>query len=296
MKGRSIIPRKLDFQVAVWLIALMHTCFPVMASGEGIRDFRDGWLLNPGDMASILAPDEMPPSVGDEPLRASAPGGHWGLWAGVGQGALFSMVDLPLKFLEGGIVHRGHRWPWSLAGSWERLGDMLMVEETTTIGLRLGRNPQIGLRMRGRRLLVEGMKVDAGLEAALEGRLKFQLGADLAGTLALWMHPSPAVRWHRGRGRRALAELKFFFPGSGLAVRLEQRGDGAPVLSVEILGRLSAGLGVGFRTDPETGSLGGCLVAKIGGPWMRTSHLVHPALGVTHRFHLGAGDPAACIW
>ena len=126
MKGRSIIPRKLDFQVAVWLIALMHTCFPVMASGEGIRDFRDGWLLNPGDMAAILVPDEMPPSVGDEPLRASAPGGHWGLWAGVGQGALFSMVDLPLKFLEGGIVHRGHRWPWALAGSWERLGDMLI--------------------------------------------------------------------------------------------------------------------------------------------------------------------------
>lgn len=277
-------------------MTMLSTCFPAAAHSAGVRDFSDGWLLNPGDTASVLAKDEVPPSDKDGPHPESVPRERWGLWAGAGQGVLFSLGDLPLKSLEGGIVHRGQRWPWSLAGSWERLGDWLMVEETGTIGLRLGGNPQIGFRMKARRWLVEGQKIDTGLEAAFEGRLKFKLGEELSGSLALWMHLSQPVRWHRERGRRDLADIKFFYPGGGVAVRLEQGGDGAPVLSVEVMGRLTTGLGLGFRADPVTGSLGGSLVAKIGGPWLRTSHLVHPALGVTHRFHLGVGDPGACIW
>lgn len=295
MMGRPISPRGPRSLDAVWLMALLNVCFTMAAHGEGVRDFNDGWLLNPGDNTFILAKDETPLPVGEGAPGESALRGRWGVWVGAGQGTLFSMKDLPLKSLEGGIIHRGRKWPWSVAGSWERLGDRLMVEETGIIGLRLGHNPQIGFRLRARRWLVEGQKVDAGLESALEGRLNFPLTERLTGSLTLWMHPSPPVRWHRRRGRRALAEIKFFHPGSGLAVRVEQGGDGSPVLSVEIMGRLAAGLGLGFRADPETGSLGGSLVAKIGGPWLRTSHLVHPALGVTHRFHLGAGDPGACF-
>jgi hypothetical protein len=282
--------------VAVWLMVLLGTCFPGRASGEGVRDFTDGWLLNPGDSANILAEKVITPPVGGDSLPVLLPAKGWGWWAGAGQGALFSMDDLPQTFLEGGIINRGGRWPWAAACSWERLGDSLIVEETGSVQLRLGRTPQIGIRMKARRWLVENQKVDEGLEAAVEGRLVFRLAAGLSGNLSLWLHPGPSVQWHRGRGRRTLAEIKIFHSASGLAVRLDQRGDGAPVLAVEFMVGLSSGLGLGFRADPETGSLAGSLVARVGGPWLRTSHLVHPALGVTHRFHLGAGDPAASIW
>ena len=269
-------------------MAILFWCMKGAARGEGVRDFSDGWLLNPEDTAAILARDD--PNGITESERV------WGLWAAAGQGVLFSVGDLPQKSLEGGLVKRGGRWPWSVTCSWDRLGNSLMVEETGNFRLRLGRNPQFGIRVRARRWLVENQEIDAGMETALQGRLFFRMFGDLKGDLALWMHPTASVRWHHLRGRRTLAELKIFYPGSGLAIRLEQRGDGTPVLSLEYMARLATGLGVGFRTDPETGSLGGSLVARIGGPWLRTSHLVHPALGVTHRFQLGVGDPGACIW
>lgn len=258
------------------------------ARAEGVRDFRDGWLLNPYDTAATLAaPDYGKNSKTDR---------DWGVWAAAGQGVLFSVGDLPQQSVEGGLVHRGEKWPWSLAFSWDRLGDFLMVEETGILGLRLGLNPQIGIRVRARRWLVENQKIDSGLEIALQGRLCFRMSENLQGDLAIWLHPTEPVSWHRDRGRRTLAEFKIFHLGNGLAFRLEQRADGAPVLSLEYLVRLTMGLGVGFRVDPETGSLGGSLAARIRGPWLRTSHLVHPALGVTHRFGLGVGDPGACIW
>jgi hypothetical protein len=81
-----------------------------------------------------------------------------------------------------------------------------------------------------------------------------------------------------------------------VALQVDQKGDGAPVLSLEILGRLSHRVGLGWRVDPDTGSLGGTFTARLGGLWWQTSHLVHPALGVTHRFQLGCGDAGAAPW
>jgi hypothetical protein len=269
---------------------------PFAAYAEGVRDFADGWLLNPGDMELILSRsgpwDPANEGLDHVPLQRSG----WGLWVGAGQGRLFSMRDLPLKSVECGILQRSGPLPWSLACSWERLGEELMVEETCAMRLRLGGNPQTGVRVRARRWLVAGEQMATSLETSLEGRLSFGMGARLTGNIAFWLHPGNLPDWHGRGGRRTLAEIKFFHPGSGLALRIDQRGDGVPVLSLEIMGRLTPGLGLGFRADPETGSLGGNLVVRLGGLWLHTSHLVHPSLGLTHRFHLGTGDPGASVW
>lgn len=280
----------------VILMVIISGIGPSPACGGGLRDFADGWLLNPLDMALILSPvwPSDPEIQGsDRPLVER---NRWGLWVGAGQGQLFSMKDLPLKAVELGIIRRGEALPWSLAGSWECLGEELMVEETGAMRFRLGRNPQTGVRVRTRSWQVAGEMVASSLEASFEGRLFFEIGARLRGNVAIWLHPWNLPDWHGRSGRRALAEIKLFHPASGVALRIDQRGDGAPVLSLEIMGRLTPNFGLGFRTDPETGSLGGNLVAKLGGPWLHTSHIIHPALGVTHRFHLGLGDPGASVW
>ncbi|MCK9996229.1 MAG: hypothetical protein KAH56_08120, partial [Candidatus Krumholzibacteria bacterium] len=185
---------------------------------------------------------------------------------------------------------------WYLAGSWERLGDELMVEETSLLRFRLGHNPQAGVRVRARRWSVAGEQLATSLESDLEGRLSFSLGAHLTGNVAFRLHPGSLPDWHGRGGRRTLAEIKFFHIGSGVAVRIDQRSDGDPILSLEIMGRLTTRLGMSVRADPETGSLGGALVIRMGGLWLHTSHIVHPALGLTHRFHLGVGDPEASVW
>ncbi len=269
---------------------------PATALGAGLRDFADGWLLNPRDMAFVLASASPPYLADDNPANTSRDTRGWGLWAGVGQGQLYSMEELPLKSVACGIVRKGGPLPWYLACSWERLGDDLMVEETSILRFRLGRNPQVGLRVRARRWIVSGEQLATSVESDLEGRLSFTLSAGLTGNVAIRLHPGSLPDWHGRGGRRTLAEVKIFYTGSGLAVRLDQRNDGAPILSLELMGRLAARLGLGVRADPETGSLGGTLVIRMGGFWLNTSHLVHPALGLTHRFHLGVGDPEASVW
>jgi len=282
--------------LVVLVMILLCVSDPSVVSGEGLRDFADGWLLNPRDMEFILGPAGTRDLVTEEVNHEPKHGSGWGLWVGAGQGHLFSMNDLPLKSIECGIVQRAGPLPWSLAVSWEHLGESLMVEETGALRLRLGGNPQVGIRLRGRSWLVTGERVATSFETGLEGRVSFPMGSLFRGEVAVWIHPGNLPGWHGRAGRRTLAEFKFFPPGWGLALRMDQRGDGVPVLSMDILGRLTSRLGLGFRADPETGSLGGTLVARLGGFWFHTSHLVHPALGVTHRFHLGGGDPCASIW
>ncbi len=296
MKNRSFPFLAVGPGLVFFLVVPLLVQVPLNALGEGLRDFSGMWILNPRDMAFILAtaPRQGLEDENSDPSPRDT--NRWGLWAGAGQGQLYSMEELPLKLVECGIVQKGGPVPWYLGCSWERLGNELMVEETSVLRFRLGHNPQAGIRVRARRWIVLGEQLDTSLESDLEGRFSFTLGAGLTGNVAVRLHPGSLPDWHGRGGRRTLAEIKLFYTGSGVAVRIDQRSDGAPILSLELMGRLSARLGLGVRADPETGSLGGHLVMRVGGLWLNTSHLVHPALGLTHRFHLGVGDPEASVW
>lgn len=278
------------------LTVLLGTLVPCLSWGAGQREFADGWLLDPADMAFILSGSEPRIPAPDGSGRAPQGESRWGFWAGAGQGRLFSMRELPLMVADCGVIRRRAGLTWALAGSWERLGEELMVEETAAIRLRLGNNPRLGARVGSRRWLVDDQLLATHLGVALEGRLAFGMGSRSTGAISFWWHPGSLPPWHGRGGRRTLAEIKLLQPGSGLALRIDQRSDGAPVLSVELLICLAPGLGLGVRADPETGCLGGNLAVRLGGPWWHSSHLVHPALGTTHRIHLGTGDPAAAVW
>lgn len=276
-----VVPARVRFLMILFLVLP-----PVETQGAGLRDFADGWLLDNTDLEFVLT---------GNPDQSSEPTPGWGLWGGVGQGRLYSMHELPQMAAEGGVILRGSPFTWQVSGSWERLGEALMQEDTAVVHLGLGANPRLGLGVGRRRWLVGGELIATHLETALEGRLSFGMGPRVKGIIDLWLHQGSLPHWYGRGGRRTLAEFKLLYPGSGLACRLDQRGDGGLVLSLEVMVRLSAGMGLGLRADPETGSLGGNLAFRWGGAWLNTSHLVHPALGVTHRFLVGAGDPGAVI-
>ena len=206
------------------------------------------------------------------------------------------MKELALRSVDCGLLFRSGKLPLSFAFSWERLGESLYLEDTKTMSFRVGERAWVAVRTRVRRWLVEYLPVDSGVEVGLQGGFSFRKGESFRGNIGFWLHPTDLPAWHGHGGRRTLADFKLFYPGTGLALRVDQKSDGVPVLSLEIMGRLSPRLGLGWRIDPETGSMGGSLSFRVGGFWLQSSHLVHPALGVTHRFHLGTGDPGASPW
>ena len=269
---------------------------PAAVQGEGLRDFQDGWLLSTSDRAFVLAPAETD-DLGPGELPAPGQGHHrWDWWLGAGQGNLYSMQELALRSVDCGLLFRSGKLPLSFAFSWERLGESLYLEDTKTLRFRVGARAWVGVRVRARRWWVEKEPVDLGLEVGLQGGFSFRTGDSFRGDIGIWLHAADLPNWHDHGGRRTLADFKLFYPGTGFALRVDQKNDGVPVLSLEIMGRLSPRLGLGWRVDPETGSMGGNLAYRVGVFWFQTSHLVHPALGVTHRFHLGTGDPGASPW
>ena len=277
-------------------ILMITWCHPFAVQAEGLRDFHDGWLMSMGDRAQVMVPAETrvhPPGDG----RPMQPGkNRLGWWLGAGQGHLYSMKELALVSVDCGLLYRSEKWPLAFAFSWERLGESLYLEDTKTLRLRVGGRARVGVRIRVRRWLVEYEPVDSGVEVGLQGGFSFRREDSFSGEISFWVHAADLPGWHGHGGRRTLADFKLFYPGTGLALRVDQKSDGVPVLSLEILGRLAPHLGLGWRIDPETGSMGGNISARVGGVWLQTSHLVHPALGVTHRFQLGVGDPGASPW
>lgn len=252
---------------------------------DGLRDFQDGWLLTFRDLDVILPRAEGTPAPVDQ--------GKVGLWFGMGQGRLFSMPDLPLRWANGGVARHGKTMDWWLTGTWERLGKDLLVEETSSLELGLGRNPRAAVQTRSSRWSVDGEMVAANLNVVLAGWFSFGLRSGITGIWGFYLYPGNSPSWHVTRGRRRLVEFKLLGPGTGLSLRLDQRGDGTPNVVAEALGGLNENLAVGVLVDPETGTIGGIMALRVGSYRLQSSHLVHPALGVTHRFCLGFGDSAA---
>jgi len=70
------------------------------------------------------------------------------------------------------------------------------------------------------------------------------------------------------------------------ALTVDRRRDDAPTVRVAMLARCAPGLALGILGEPDTGTLGVTTAWARGGLVLRTSHLAHPALGLTHRWML----------
>lgn len=261
------------------LLAMVWGALLIVGSGSaraGLRDLHGPWLLETPTIAGIL---EVLPSSGA------------GWWVSVGHGRLFGLPELPVAAAEVSFGIPESPLPWILGGGWQRTGRGLLVEDEVEAVLRIGRSPRGTLRWTGRRWAVAGYPAWSHGEAAGEIRL----GDGRPWSVSLRLQFSPAAPWWGRTGTRPLALATWAGGGAGLAVGLELDGDGRPHLGLETLFRLAGGAGVGLRTDPSSGQLGFGLVWRGPAFMIRTSHLVHPDLGVTHRFKLGLGHPGAAF-
>ncbi|MFH1842759.1 MAG: hypothetical protein ABIF77_06090 [bacterium] len=262
----------------VWILT---TCCPAIGCAGGLRDLQDGWLVPVAATARMLG-DRSGDSVSDLPDR--------GLWVACGRSSLYGMPELPLRRLALGALFPR----FALSAAWQRLGDDLYREDTIRGRLEVGRHwrgvleggyDRIELAAVSKRSIP---RLQLTLLMPLTGRIRF------VWTVPLPVNSEPPVerelsRWLELHGR-----------GQQLCwcLALDRSGMRVPALQFAVLARVANGVGFGVRAEPATGSLGGSTVWLRGdgtaGSWLvRTSHVMHPDLGLTHRWYLAWGNVGA---
>ncbi len=236
---------------------------PATSPAGGSRDLADAWLVAPDDIGS-------------------APTSGWR--AEVGAGRLFGLADLPQWRCEGRVA----RAPWQVGLAWERLGSGLLCEDGLRGRCGLGRRWVVGLEGGFDRLVL----------AADAPRLWPALAVWAGGVLApglrveVWGHVRAAPPWHGATGLRRLALVTGAHQGWVWGVAIDRAADGRPTLQGEVLAKVAPIACLGLRVDPWSGALGLSTAWRVRVGWLRSSHLVHPELGTTHRWALVVGPGA----
>lgn len=257
---------------AVAVLILVLAAGP--AAGAGLRDLQDGWLLPPWRRANHRETTDR----------------TWGTWCAAGAGRLYEMPDLPLQSLEVGIGHGGGGSTWQLRASWQVLGDGIFRADCWALDLGRSAAWRVRLHLARETERLDGQPGPVYEDHALVvGRAHhvadgIRLLADLHLPLTA---PLPAA----ARRVRPVARVRVETVTVGVALAWDRRADGTPLLGGELAVDLAPAAALLLRFDGGAGSLGPGLVVRGKGFLLRTSHVLHPALGVSHRFQMVAGAP-----
>lgn len=248
------------------------------ARADGLRRVGAAWLLPPGLERLAAAPGLKSPEAGP--------------WLRAGHMRLHGLAELPVQGLSAGWGGDG----WSVEAGWEKLGAGPLRDDRVATRWAWGRAWCAALRLAYRRLQVgpgpAGGALDAEVELGAGGR------SGVLGTWRLvtsWSVARRAEPWLAPESARRFG-FALAGPGRALALSLDLDAGGRPAFGWEALGSLGGGLGLSWRVDRASGATGPGLVCWRGLVRVRTSHLVHPQLGLTHRFEIGVGALAVAPW
>jgi hypothetical protein len=265
---------------AALLLGLVSAPCARPAAAEGLRRLDTAWVV-PARLAALALDHAV-----DETTQ--------GAWVRAGQTQLFGLVELPVRHLAVGLV--GSRRSWALEGGWETVGAGLLRDDRLQTRLVVGRRLHVGADGRWRRV-----RPGPGphlREQVWDLNLGFETPAGPLGRIDL------SVYWPVFRlGDPALApepqtrlRLAAAAPGRAVALTIDTAADGRPTCGWEALCGLGAGLGLSWRADQASGAMGAGLLWQRGALRLRSSHLAHPDLGLTHRFEVALGSPAVSPW
>ncbi|MBU0740991.1 hypothetical protein KKA85_00930 [bacterium] len=233
------------------------------AAAAGGHEMEDGWLF-PVEW-TISSTEGAAPRVD-------------GSWAACGTGRLFEMPELTQHYL--GL--KATRDDGFVVAGWQILGADMWRERLVRLEAGWGRSlgASLAWTLRG----TDGWGGASTSRQELASALRASLGDDFHLTirsapisLTRDAAASRQSRWLNLRGRAGAVAW---------AVAVDRRRDDAPTLRVAMLARCVPGLALGFLAEPDTGTLGMTTAWVRGGLVLRTSHLAHPALGITHRWML----------
>lgn len=262
------------------LLGLATTQCVRPAAAEGLRRLDAAWVV-PAYLAALA-------------LDRAVDGTTRGVWVRAGQTRLFGLVELPVRHLAVGLV--GPCRSWALEGGWETAGASLLRDDRLQTRLMVGRRLRVGAdgrwrRVRpgpGLRLSEQAWDLNLGFEALAGplGRIDLSLHWPLFRTSHPALVPEPQTR----------LRLAAAAPGRAVALTIDTGSDGRPTYGWEALCSLGQGLGLSWRADQASGAMGAGLLWQRGALRLRSSHLAHPDLGLTHRFEVALGSLAVSPW
>jgi hypothetical protein len=245
------------------------------ARGAGLRGVGDGWLVAPADVVAIVA------------ARGPAVTSGGGVWLAVGQARMWGLAELPVRELDAGLglpVAGG----WARVGAgWQRTGTGAFQVDRTVAWA--GWDGSWGLRLVASRKSVRG---DPGTAAAraqwhLDGGPALRVGR--RGLLRLRAFVALSAAPPASRDLVPLGRLILRHAGAAIGLAWDRRPGDDPVFGGELCLAVSRTVAMGVRFDGASRSLGPELAVRVGAGLLRTSHVVHPVLGVTHRVQLAVG-------
>jgi len=248
--------------VSLWLVLLGALSGSSWAGGH--RDLGDAWLIPDQRLVGMLAPGQ----------SSSA----W--WMQVAQGRLFGMPELPQLGLQMGRNHPR----WRLAVGWERLGSELYREDSWQLDFMVGGRQSLGFRLGEHRLIIGGDPAHRNPALAILAELELPAGTKLAA----WIHLDEAPAWH-GTGLRRWFCLDGGRQAWAWALGLDRANEGPLILQGAVSLQLVPGMALGVRVEPWSGTAGLTTAWRLKGLLLRSSHLIHPVLGPSHRWSLTAG-------
>jgi hypothetical protein len=237
-------------------------------AGAGLQspDIDSGWLVDAHRLDAFMA------------TEGAGPAADRGYRIRLGSGRLHGMSALPMLAVGLDMHHRGR----SMSIGWNRTGESLWREDSLYLELiPLSRLSPI-------------LRIDYVLGRCLDETISESLLPSLGARLLIGdvlhvqgRYDLPLAR--QDTGRRPLLGLDVRNGCWLAALHLDRVSRAAPSLRGSVNYRFSSAASVGVLVEPETSTWGYLLCVRKGRLLLRTSHLMHPALGVTHRLELTIG-------
>jgi len=266
----------------LWLLAWVLVSDRSLAAG--VRDVDDGWLMGPAGVAAFLGTNTGPSA---------------GLWSTVGYTRLYSLNEVPITRIELGYRLAKTWGAPTVAISWQGLGEGLYREQNTRLHLQWG-NP-LALGLAGTQVLVESgggefeLQRLSSWDLRATGNLLWQLAPRFEIRAEVWLPLAASEDSLTKMGRRRLGRLQGWHEQVSFGLTVDLKPTLQPTVGLEWdLAWGSAAMGL--RLDPSTAVVGPVVYVSHRNILIQTSHLVHPQLGVTHRFQIGVGHWGAARW
>ena len=248
------------------------------AVAAGLRRIDEAWLLPAAMAAEAIGGDVRPTASG--------------AWVRFGHAQLFGVASLPAHSSAIGARHHG----MACEAGWDALGGDAFRDDCGRVRVRAGRSVALGIEASLRR--VRPGPGSALTRADIDLTIGWQGAAGRLGTCDLRLAVPVAAGGAGALAREPHRRLEIALGGRQCAVALawSAGADGSPSASWEALCGLGAGLGVLWRADGPSGAVGGGVVWQRGPFRLRTSHLAHPDLGLTHRLEVALGMVQVSPW
>ncbi|MFT5232656.1 MAG: hypothetical protein ACI9UQ_000678, partial [Candidatus Krumholzibacteriia bacterium] len=263
--------RKVGF---LFVLVLADLC-----TAAGTHLVEDGWLLGKGGVAIFLSGQSQQST---------------GLWSTVGHSALYQMNEFPATQASFG-ARLGEGWAkTTIAASWHVLGSGMFGQQNAELHLQWGQSFAVGFAgsiLQTTSGGAHGFAVQKSMRwrLSLTGNHIWEVGALTQVRTEVWLPLASAVGEGFVDARTRLLRIQGWHERVAFGVAVDLKPNLAPTMGLEWdLAWGAAALGL--RLDPSTGVVGPVVYLRRAKLLVQTSHLVHPQLGVTHRFQIGVGN------